>query len=148
MLVSHVVLLPVLGLVRKRIHCVALPSDTVAAARHKNALPRRRPYRKYRQVATQQQADPCSSIMLNFLQKALGAMAIGESLWQARLRGSCGPFAFTRPSQRVEHPFRRKRLMPYFGFQRLQCIIDSNPDRAHRADQATFPDALGTELGR
>src|SRR5262249_9113916 len=51
-------------------------------------------------------------------------------------------------SQRVEDAFRRKRLMPYFGSERLQGIIDSDPHRSHRADQAGFADALSAESGR
>jgi hypothetical protein len=51
-------------------------------------------------------------------------------------------------SQRVEDAFRRKRLMSYFGSKRLQGIIDSNPHRSHRADQAAFADALSAKSGR
>src|SRR5436190_14378383 len=55
------------------------------------------------------------------------------------LRKSC--CLFTRTRQRIEDAFRRKRLMPYLGSKRLEGIIDSNPHRSHRADQATFADA-------
>ena len=53
-----------------------------------------------------------------------------------------------RASQRVEDTFRRKRLMPYFGSKGLQGIIDSNPNRSHRADQAAFPYAFCAQSGR
>src|SRR5262245_60566862 len=60
---------------------------------------------------------------------------------------SCGG-SLLSASQCVEDAFRREWLMPDFGTERLQGVIDGDPDGSHGANQAAFADALGAELCR